>query len=1053
MGPPRGAVVRTRRQWCGIVALVDQKLRITTTTAHRNYTARAAEGSSSSLHTPDYLSVKQALEAAHSAHLSASSSNRGGAAGLTFTLPPLCVWGASLHFPSVEESHEHTPRSSLSSTSAARSRFASIWSPVEAYLSRLHGLFSQGSEEGGVGMSFVAPPVWVALRLFPDLTVAQMPTTFLHTPHSAPEWKEQQRESSRACRRRAASHEQPLQAILAMDEPWGSGADPRQVFRHAIDGLREVGQRLLPQVPLILQLPTRLLVSQQFLDDLATMLVRSGWRSVAFELPSTHQLLCPFQAPSLDGRGGSKASPCAGEGSQLPSAHDNGAADAAWCRLPLLCTSWATLCRHPSLGPTLRHLRRHDVVPFHVLFAWATTEAKLFHTLERSLVVDVTAPMPGAEMALAVQQSPDSVGISADEAYRAALLARSAAAHSSLGPAYPTAEEEAEEENAAVFSSLAHSAKPRRVFMTEHPATSRSLGVALSSGVADAVRRCQCNKLTQRDNDALDAAAVRSSNASINHAEVAWRRMKKAPPTCGSPPQTSSSTATLSADQADAAPLLILDAPPDHLRVLIEKSIAKNDAVSGSAAPSLTPRQRLLQRVGQFMQHTLKHDADKGAEHEERNGADSTAATVQVEKDAVDELMREAEELEELLRQANDASDTAAASANVEHMMVEMHRYMCAHERQDGLAGSPDASASPKSNHYPPLQVLSGNEDECATTSFLERNEWLRCAGYWDCVKTLVFDVAQADLLWTLPTYNAAAVRSWSEAFTSMCKGAKLERSTARSTTEPPSTLFSALPPVVPVWEPLQSVMQTEVGRLLREGYCFPQPPQQQRSPTHVAAREEESRTWLPRALNAALQDALAQLSDEVRAQERRRLLSDYRLLREEGAQGARRGSCEILRGDAADLAAAVGGSSVDTADLPTCPGTIRSSEQHHDHEGTGSEEDDEPAVAVRIRVRRGACPFGLLTPSQVEVMESKVARRRLVEAAEGATESDSSDCAPAAAQRATVQEVNDVFMSKVEEYYGSAAFTHQSPQFASLHITAPGLDATALRRSWHAIS
>ncbi|KPA76690.1 hypothetical protein ABB37_07537 [Leptomonas pyrrhocoris] len=1026
--------VRFLERWPRAAVAKNRKVPCTSTTARHASTLPPT--SKTALHSHTFLSAQEALQAAKSSFKSGAGSG-GGAAGLTFTLPPLCVWGAALHSPSYssEDGQGHAGRHSGLTT---RGRYASIWSPIEAYLAQLSSSSLQSTRSAASTASPARPPVCASLRLFPDLTVAQLPTTFLQIPGAAGgadlvNDNVSPSKSPRGRRRPAAPHEQPLEAILAMEEPWGSGADAQQTFRHALEGLREVGQQLLPQVPLILQLPTRLLVTQQFLGDLASLLVRSGWRSVSFELPSTHQLYSPFQTCSSDirCRGGGRRSSSSrsseqrgGRGAERNAQvssplHDSGAVDAAWCRLPLLCTPWPVLCRHPTLGPSLRHLRRHDLVPFHVLFSWALTEAKLFEGLEKSLVVDVTAPMPGAERAQATRQSPSSVGISADEARQAFCRFKPA---STLGgsisgiPAINThgeeeraEEEEAEEAEAGNSPTPSYNARQHRVFMRENPMTSRGVGVGMSSGVVDAVRRHQGKESSEADRGGWTSSSSSSSKAVLTNAEAAWRRTKEA-----APGHTTSHVRSLS---EEAAPLL-LDTPPDHLRALIEKSIAKQGTPDSPCA--LTPRQRLLQKVGQFMQHTLPHDAAAGTS----GGSNAPPPSTSEMSGGDEELEREAAELEELLRQAND---TAATSASVEDMMTEMQRCMYEHTPRDDVAVLPNASRSSDSTDT--RQERNSGEVAPKAASLSEDNAWCSCSGYWACVRAILADLTHASLIWTLPTYNAAAVRAWTGAYTAA----------VRPTAENPGGVIMAiaapLPPVVPVWMPLQPVMHTEVARLLREGHQFPQPPP---NTTSVVAEEEECRTWLPNDLNTALRVALTQLPAEVQVRERRRLLRDYRLLRDEGAQGARRGGCVMQRA-----------ATTTAAGLPDA-GDHRSSSSSVDG-AEGSEHDsvadDDTRGEVRIRLRRRAYPFYLLAPSQVARMREEEERRRTTAATVSTTASTSNERTKASL--AEVGKVNEAYMSKVVRYYRGAAVEQPS----SLYVPTPGLDACSLLGSWQAIS
>ncbi|KPI83568.1 hypothetical protein ABL78_7391 [Leptomonas seymouri] len=969
-------------------------------------------------HSHDFISVQHALQAAKCSIKGGASS---GAAGLTFTLPPMCIWGSSLHSHpySNDCGQGHTGRYSGLSASC---RYASIWSPIEAYLAELNNSTLQHAHLVSPATSTAQQPVFVSLRLFPDLSVAQLPTTFLQMPRSAQGGAAvagaSRSQFLRRHRRPAAPHEQPLEAILAMEEPWGSGADPQQTFSHALNGLREIGQRLLPQVPLILQLPTRLLVSQQFLEDLVTLLVQSGWRSVSFELPSTHQLYSPFQAHSSDsnGNGVSSSSRCSwsragrkteGNAQVLSSQEDDGAIDAAWCRLPLLCTPWPALCRHAALGPSLRQLRRRDVVPFHILFSWALTEAKLFDSLEQSMVVDVTAPMPGAELAQATRQSPSSVGVPAEEARRAF--------HNQKPVPAPSSNRGGEEEEGDRNSRISDlTAQQHSVYMSENPTTSRGAGVVLSGDVMDAVRQHQSQEssVTRRRSCAISS----SSAADLSHTDAAWRRAKTASPTNPTskiqpaPPQSS-------VTEPEDAAAWILDTPPDHLRALIENSIAKSDAPDSPAA--LAPRQLLLQKVGQFMQHTLQHDAVEST----RPVSDEPCTTTLGRSTDEDALAKEAAELEELMRQADNG---AAASASVEHMMVEVQRYMREQAQRDRATVASRVYHSSGSQGTVQQQV---SDEDAQTVPFPSaHNVWCQCGGYWACMRALLSDLTRATLVWTLPTYNAAAIQAWVEAYTAaMPAEGKVKNATAPAAVP--------LPPVVPVWMPLQPAMHTEVERLLREGHHFPQPP------LSTSSAQEECCTWLPKKLNAELQAALAQLPADVKAHQRRRLLHGYRLLRNEGAQGARRCGCEI------DPVAASTTKAADPSNVANAESSLEDGAGESAHRST---EENATSGEVRVRLRGGVQPFYVLPPSQVAKMEEAEEQRTATAAAISSAESTAGEAG--VAPLTSAREVDDAFQTKVATYYRDTGVAQQQQQPSSLYVPTPGLGAPSLHRSWRAI-
>lgn len=991
------------------------------TTTSARYASHASSTSPSAAapaaHRYEFFSVGQALQAASAA--GPSGVVKGGrnnassaAAGLTFTLPPLCIWGAASSSQDVatEGSHYVSRRSGASAASTS-SRYAGVWSPLESYLDQLN----RSSESSGEAAA--ATPAFVVLRLFPDLTIAQLPSILVDTHPEAEGALSGRSASSRRRRRPAAPHEVPLEAILSTEEPWGGGADPQLTFRHALEGLHEMGQRLLPQVPLVLQFPTRLLVSQQFLEDLATTLVRSGWRSVSFELPSTHQLYGPFQGQVLDGsQEGPKGSSGMSEGRAFG---DSGAVDAAWCRLPLLCTPWAALCRHPTLGPSLRRLRRTDVVPFHVLFSWALREARLFDGLEQAVAVDVTAPLAGSARRQAVVQSPASVGVSREEAGRLAGNASAEGWETTLS----SLEQQQQQQHPSRFA----------VYMGEDPTANLGAGVGLSAEVADVVRQHQKSGNTNNAGGNQRSSESTSHGADLGLAEAALRKARAA----ALPPPRSPRCAPPPAD--DASPL-ILDAPPDHLRALIEKSIlshsnSSGDQVgsSGAAATALTPRQQLLRKVGQFMQHTLSHDAAAAASEEEKGEAASLSND---DAAAAAALEREAAELEQLLRQANAAFDAAdAAGADVEHMTREVQRYM-------------KSQAEPAA-----LQAASTDESKCSSGADAVVTEsgqrvWSQCAGYWACMHSLLTHVTQAQLLWTLPTYNAAAVQSWSEAYAAS-ESAAAKEDRQRESNSAVAAAADDLLPLIPVWMPLQPVMHAEVARLLREGRAFPQP---------TAHDPGTCSTWLPESLSTALQEALVQLPQAYQAEARRHLLHSQRVLRDGGAQAAGRAGCEI-QGLAATAAAGSGGGvhhdhQADPHTTFSTPSLGSAEYLDHNAEDAAPEDEEDDGGDVRIRLRRSWLPMYMLTPSQVEKMEAEGRRHTAAAAADAASSTETSTQDGAKALVVAARDVDEAFVERVADYYGSAAARQQRVgRASSLYVPTPGLDASLLERSWRLVS
>lgn len=200
------------------------------------------------------------------------------------------------------------------------------------------------------------PPLFLSLRLFPDSALA-----YQHGEQTG---------------KRVPVTQLPLEAFLrdGGESPWGSALSSKDVFQSALRGVRSLAERLLPQAPLILVLPTRMLVSQRFVTELLTMLNNIGWRSVAIELPSTPLL---YQPPS----------PL----SQQQQQQKRGQTWDSWCRLPLVHADWATLQRTPSFEALRTDLTQDAVLPLHLLLPWAI-EQGLLRSMDCGLVVDTVAP-------------------------------------------------------------------------------------------------------------------------------------------------------------------------------------------------------------------------------------------------------------------------------------------------------------------------------------------------------------------------------------------------------------------------------------------------------------------------------------------------------------------------------------------------------------------------------------------------------------------------------------------------------------------------------------
>lgn len=149
-------------------------------------------------------------------------------------------------------------------------------------------------------------------------------------------------------------HRQTGSPIQKWSRP--SSSEDFKKFHAALTFLRHLLHDVQRHYTVTVVLPTRLMVSQTFLEEIVSVLAKSGVRRVAFELPSNDVLL----SQSTD----------------------------QWSSLDVLTTEWSMLS-HPShpLAPLIQGMNRHSIVPFHILFSWATN-LKLFEPFQSWMVVD-----------------------------------------------------------------------------------------------------------------------------------------------------------------------------------------------------------------------------------------------------------------------------------------------------------------------------------------------------------------------------------------------------------------------------------------------------------------------------------------------------------------------------------------------------------------------------------------------------------------------------------------------------------------------------------------
>lgn len=245
-----------------------------------------------------------------------------------------------------------------------------LWKSVSPYMEALVG----------------RPPLFVALRLFPDATVAHVSRQ--RRSHAVDGATGDLLREGSGRLQRIPTHHLALSAFTTAEDPWRTGVPPQRVLRQSLATLETAAASLPLAVPLLIIIPTRMLVTQRYCEALFTLARRAGWAGVAIEMPSTHTLFEPEPPQAV----------------QANWEHH-------WCRLSTLCTPWNVLQRQKKFLPALhgRSCTIDTLLPLHVLLPWVL-EQGLLQGVDVSTVWDTTAPLPGLPSLRAEWERPGILG-------------------------------------------------------------------------------------------------------------------------------------------------------------------------------------------------------------------------------------------------------------------------------------------------------------------------------------------------------------------------------------------------------------------------------------------------------------------------------------------------------------------------------------------------------------------------------------------------------------------------------------------------------------------
>ncbi|CCW63097.1 unnamed protein product [Phytomonas sp. EM1] len=470
--------------------------------------------------------------------LASSTPGSLAGAGLQLQLPPFYTWS---------------------------SRTDLLCEQIETYLNCMTSTAPMHPSKGNPELSCIAAgtaatsPLFMSLRLFPDASVAHLTRPVLVNSRCPAEAADMHLQTNpvhpRRIKQAPPAHHLSLDAFAQADNPWGSGVSLESTFKHARIGLEAILSRFAARLPLVLVIPTRILVSQKFCEALFTLLVsfqNRGVVSVALELPPASILHepRPYEAPQQD------REPWEG----------------FWCRLPTLCTPWDVLLRDKRCGRVLRHqLGQHTLMPLHVLFPWMVREG-FWRDVETGLVVDPIAPLPGLAWACAEREGPDDF----------------------LSPDLqkPRLEKEMTDEGGKPFSV--------------NPNSRQGDSTAAMATMSRIPQLTPCAESSSSRSGTTDLHLVEKA-----FLEAQQGRRQEAANRDRASPSASESALRESGSNAGEDDVLLLGCPPDSIKSLILDSIQSERPKMGEVTGSLQSNSHLTNvfaQVGSLVKETYKWD-------------------------------------------------------------------------------------------------------------------------------------------------------------------------------------------------------------------------------------------------------------------------------------------------------------------------------------------------------------------------------------------------------------------------------------------------------------
>lgn len=800
-----------------------------------------------------------------------SASGDGGPApvgprALQLNLPPLFTWGG------------RDARGGLTESLAAY---------VDPVLRACRAATSSPQLFSPTGL--LQPPSLLLLRLFPDSTVASLS----RNQRQQPQWQRGGGGSSSggeavilfsggqavaAARQARQAHRLPLDAFVEAENPWGGSTDPQAVLREAVATLRAITERFAG-TPIVLVLPTRMLVTQAFCDNLVRSIAHAnssggggggGIVGLVFELPSTRVLY------EVEGSPGD---------AMLKRSSTGGAAGPSWARLSLATTPWESLLRcgdryGDSISRPLRQrLTRHTLLPLHVLLPWVVHAGLLLGggVGEVGLGVDTTLPRSAgsSEYRRASAEGPDFFA---------------------LGSAHALRSEQCQQDR---FSS-GGGGEYFTAFMTDTrlSAAAAQHTPAVHAAATDALRRSQADGARASRGVDLDAVteAVRDRQRGDGGTHT-----RASPPPFGSP----------GSGGGGSGGLLTLDAPPESLRRLIMESVTLDPAAAHAA------RMAPYQQFGRILAKTFVED-DNGSdgatgrpESTNSNNIDNSSGG---SRDSGEEptMEQELEAMEALLRQSTAA---AGGDRSFADLQTQMERELAALQFSGGGYGGSNSSSDAQgegssdkdddmTRQLQKMMRAAQGHEGASDGGSASGNPWdgLR-GGYWACLRSLHSSLSgngsssggggcggsdgrfspqlpPAPLsIVTMPTYHAGQVAAWRSSFQRQLRlAAPLPSPDSSSSAAAAVVSGSARLHVLPVTLPELPPTDVEAQRLLREGPRGENHSGNENNDGAVAAASEALSRWLPPDAQAALETSMARLPGAYRRRARAAaVMADYR--------------------------------------------------------------------------------------------------------------------------------------------------------------------------------